>query len=152
MSGVCAALNALGGYNPRNALGQVVSHVVPVANPDKFCYIQLGSDPGTARKVEGFTTTDLLPLWAGQFFKFIGGGASDADNQWEVRVTVNSGTAPTLPGSNATGVWITGGGFWGYERSTTGIETGSWTIEIRSKQSAQVIASWGVNITLQVTP
>lgn len=150
MSGAVHAIHGAGGYNPRNALGQVVSHVAPVANPDKLCYIQLGSDPGTARKVEGFTVTDLLPLWAGQFYKFDPTG-QNCDNQFEVRVTVNSGTAPTLPGSNATGVWITGGGFWGYERTVVGIETGSWTIEIRSKATAQVIASWGVNITLQIT-
>lgn len=153
MSGAVHAIHGCGGYNPRNSVNVVVSHTVPVANPDKFCYFQMGADPGTARKVEGFTATDLLPLWAGQFFKFIpGAGGSDADLQWEVMLTVNSGTAPTLPGGSAVGSWITGGGFWGYERSTVGLESGSWTIQIRSKASAQVIASFGISPQLQVTP
>lgn len=150
MSGCVHAIHGAGGYNPRSSLNVVVSHVVPVANPDKFLFIQLGSDPGTARKVEGFTVTDLLPLWAGQQFKFVAG--SDADSDFDFMLTVSSGTAPTMAGGSAVGSWVNGGGFWGYERSTTGHESGSWIIQVRSAASGQVITSWGVSPDLLVTP
>lgn len=155
MSGAVHAIHGAGGYNPRNSLNVIINHVVPVANPDKNIFFELddGSQPGTAKKVEGFVSTNLLPLWAGQQYIFASGG-QESGNQFECMLTVNSGTAPTMAGSSATGVWITMGGglFWGYERSTVGIESGSWTLQIRSKATAQVIASFGISPNLQVTP
>lgn len=154
MSGAVHAIHGAGGFNPRNSLNVVVSHVTALANPDKSIFFELddGSQPGTAKKVEGFTATNLLPLWAGQQYIFATG--QQCGNQFEAMLTVNSGNAPDLPGGSAVGSWITlgGGEFWGYQRTTVGISSGSWTLQIRSKASAQVIASFGISPNLQVTP
>lgn len=150
MSGA-AVIMAAGGYNPRQWTAFNVSLVIADGDPGATILFEIDG-LGQLWKQERFTTTFLFPQWAGQPVAFDTG--ADAGEQFEVRVTLNSGTAPTLFSSAALGVWLplTLGHFWGWERSTPGIETANLLMEIRSAASGQVIANGSFLTTLQVTP
>lgn len=153
MSGCAQMIPAAGGYNPRQWTSIVIAHSVPLANPDKTITFEMDSnfEYGSLRKTEGFTVTQLLPLWAGQQYIFVAN--QRGLGTYETRLTVTGGSAPNLSGGNAINTWLPLGFgiFWGYERSSLGITTGTWLIEIRSAATLQVLATGSVLATLQVT-
>lgn len=156
MSGCMQAVHGAGGFNPRSSSGNIViSHSTALGNADNFVLFSLepSSQWGSAEKTEGFTSTNLtasIAQWAGQRYIFAAG--MKAGFQFEARLTVNSGSSPNVSGSDPEGVWIPlgGGHFWGLERFPVGTTSASWTVEIRSAASLQVISLIGISPSITI--
>lgn len=108
--------------------------------------VRFNSDGTVDQGVNGvFTQIDAATDWV------IPNGA--APSNFEIRLTVSSGTAPNTGGSSAVNTWLalTTNRLWELQRGSIGTLQGTWLIEIR-RGSGPVIASGSYVMDATVDP